>query len=75
MRIIMTKLHKSRYSVVQILGDYYYKDMPLEEAVQHAVKRVPSNIKMESEDDINKFIESTINEELPLNRPRWELWW
>ena len=40
---VMKQFAKSRYTIVDILGDYYYKEIPLEEGIKHTIKKIPES--------------------------------
>jgi hypothetical protein len=72
---VMSKLPKTRYRVIEVLGDLYYKELPLEEAVAYCIQKMPENLKVKNEDDINHFIEKIINAQMPINKPQWQIYW
>lgn len=72
---LMEKLPKTKYRIVKVLGDYYYKELPLQEAIDYTFRRVPDGVVLNSDEDINKFVENNLNLEMPLNKPQWTIWW
>lgn len=65
--------HKLRYSVVEILGDYYWKDNhDIERIIDLTIRKLPIAIK--NERDIEKFINEEINKPIPLDHPQWVIW-
>jgi hypothetical protein len=57
MRRVLERLPKARYHIVQVLGDYYYKDTPIDEAIKYVFKRLPADKRVNSDEDINRLIE------------------
>jgi hypothetical protein len=43
MRKVLERIPKARYQIVQVLGDYYYKDTPIDEAIEYVFKRLPKD--------------------------------
>ena len=58
---------KLRYRVKEILGDYYYEEMPIDWVLECVVSKIPEDCKDQT--DIDKFIAKVINEKLPLDKP------
>jgi len=64
------QMKRMRQKIVQVLGDYYFQDIPVEEAIR--IKRVEESIRCEA--DINEFCSKMINEKIPLSKSQWELY-
>ena len=63
--MILEKIPKARYAIVNVMGDLYYKELPIEEAVQLIVNRIPPEQALKSREDYHKFIEERLNVEIP----------
>jgi len=58
-----------RQVLVHILGDYYFKTIPIEEAIRiHVIEE-----DIHSEQDVNGYCSKIINEKIPLKVTQWEL--
>ena len=66
---LMKRMKKMRYRIVDILGDFYYKELPIEQALGTVFVIIPQELK--DYKDIDKFIEENINVELPLSEPQY----
>lgn len=65
--------NKLRYSVVEILGDYYWKDNhDIERLVELTTRKMPVDVKNERE--LEKFVNEEINKPIPLDHPQWLIW-
>jgi hypothetical protein len=69
----MKLVPKLRYCIVEILGDYYYKELPMEQALEITVKRIPKEEWFKNDDDINRYMEKHLNVPIPINEPQWML--
>ena len=63
---VSEKMPKCRYSIVEIFGDYYYKEENIDKAMKTSFVKLPSNT-LKDENDINKFISDNLNDVIPLN--------
>ena len=52
----MAKLPKMRYSIVDILGDYYYKELPQKGLIDVIFKELPKAEWLKNDEEINKYI-------------------
>ena len=50
---LMQKIPKSRYSVVNIMGDLYYKELSAEVAAPFIIKEIPKEKWLKNDKDIN----------------------
>lgn len=41
MKRVITEIPKLRYCIKKVLGDFYYKDMPIDVAIEHTFISVP----------------------------------
>ena len=62
---------KFLYRIVEVLGDYYYKEMTEEEVFEKAIFEMDGVI--ENSEDINHFIQDHINKKLPIDGPLWRI--
>eukprot|EP00347_Sterkiella_histriomuscorum_P012286 403369170 len=72
---LMAKLPKMRYSIVDILGDYYYKELPQKGLIDVIFKELPKSEWLKNDDEINKYIQQTINIPFDFSRPQFQLIW
>ena len=72
MKKCITDKPKLRYRIKVILGDYYYEEVPVEEAIDIVFRKIP--VECKNEQDIDKFISENINTQIPLNQPQWLIW-
>lgn len=72
-REMIKSLPKCRYTIVEIFGDYYYKEVSIDEALEYCCQKVPKSEEFKNEADIDKFVERHINEVMPLNKPQWQM--
>ena len=65
-------LPKMRYCVECVGGDYYYREMSMEEAMSKAVlyNTDPKRI-LRSWTDVDRFVQDNINIKMPLDGPLW----
>lgn len=71
----MTKLPKTRCSIVEIMGDFYYKMMPINKVIDVVFKVVSENERLYSQEEIDDLVSKNINIPFPLNQPQYELLW
>lgn len=62
---------KFLYKIVEVLGDYYYKEMSEEEVFEKALSELDGSIK--DSDDINHYIQDNLPVKLPLDGPLWRI--
>lgn len=68
---LFTYQPKFRYKIKEVMGDYYYEKMPIEELMSKFFWKPESDDKiLRTQDDINQFIEDNLNEKLPLDGPQ-----
>ena len=53
------------------MGDYYYKPVPIEEAIKVTYQYIPKSKEIKTEEDINRFTQEIINEKIPYTQPQW----
>ena len=58
-----------RCKIVEVLGDYYYKEMGIEETMDIVFKKMPEEKLIKSQDDLDMIVAGTINERFSLDRP------
>ncbi len=58
-----------RCKIVEVLGDYYYKEMGIEETMDIVFKKMPAEKLIKSQDDLDMMVAGTINERFSLDRP------
>jgi len=64
---------KLRYSVVEIFGDYYWKDSnDIDRLVDLTMRQMPTDVKNERQ--LEKFVNEEINKPIPLDQPQWIIW-
>ena len=64
---------KLMWHVVEILGDYYWKEMSdVDKACDLIVNRTPKNFANERE--LEQFVNEEINKPIPLDEPQWKIW-
>ena len=64
---------KLRYSVVEIFGDYYWKDSnDIDRLVDLTMRKMPTDVKNERQ--LEKFVNEEINKPIPLDQPQWIIW-
>ena len=68
---MMKTIPKMRYRIVEILGDFYYKEMPMESVIEKVLINIDKEQELKNYEDIDKFISTYINVEIPLNRPQY----
>ena len=63
---------KFLYKFVEILGDYYYKEMSEDKVFELCITEMNGVVK--NSDDINHFIQDNINIKMPIDGPLWRIW-
>lgn len=64
------QMPKFRYKVKEIMGDYYYEEMSIEETCKKALLRPESPDKiLKSQAEIDEYIRDNMNEKMPLDGP------
>jgi hypothetical protein len=72
-RKFMLEKPKLRWHIVELFGDYYWKDTKdVEEILPLLIQKVPRQFK--SEKELEAFVNEEINKPIPLNRPQWQVW-
>ena len=66
-KMLLETIPKSRYSIVEIMGDLYYKPLSVEEALKYVVQEIPETL--ENDEQVAQFIEKHINEQIPFSQP------
>lgn len=56
MRELAGKIPKSRYSIVKILGDYFYIDNPVENVIDYMIEKIPEEKRLNNAEEVNKYI-------------------
>lgn len=65
LKLLMKKLPRLTYTVETVFGDLYYKPIPIDKAIDFCLVEVPSSVKLNSDDDINQFIQDNISSKIP----------
>lgn len=66
------KIHwKLRSCIVEIFGDYYWKETNPEETIDFCFSKIPKDLKDQKE--VQDFIEKHLNEEMPFDKPQWKI--
>ena len=63
---------KLRWKIVEIWGDYYWKDTTVEESIDYCFTKMPYECK--DERDMERLVNEQINLKMPLNKPQWFMW-
>jgi hypothetical protein len=58
---------KLRWTLHEIFGDYYWKEIGIEETVDYSIQRLPKDCKTER--DVEEFIEQELNVPMQKNKP------
>ena len=67
---------KFRYKIKEIMGDYYYEEMSIEETCRKALIRPESPDKiLKSQAEIDEYIRDNINEKMPLDGPLMRIYY
>ena len=67
------KMHwKIRSCIVEIFGDYYWKETNPEDTIKYCLSNIPKEMKTQK--DIADFIASDINVQMPFDKPQWRMY-
>ena len=72
-RSFMRDKAKLRWKIVEIWGDYYWKDTEIEDSLNYCFTRMPLECK--DERDIESLVNKHINSQMPLEKPQWFMWY
>ena len=64
---------KMRCKIVEVFGDYYYKEMGFDEVMKTCVTILPGKT-IKNKQEMEKFFGEKISEVFSLDRPQWHLW-
>jgi NRPS condensation-like uncharacterized protein len=64
---------KLRWKIVEIWGDYYWKDTTIEESIDYVFQKIPKEV--HNERDIEQIVNTDLNAQMPLDRPQWRMWY
>lgn len=56
------------------MGDYYYKEIPVEEAYKLCCFRLKNKF-MTTDEELRKWISDDISKMMPLETPQWRYYW
>jgi hypothetical protein len=46
-----------RWRIVEVMGDYYYEEIPPEVAIEMIFKEIPKDQEVKNQDDIDRYVE------------------
>ena len=58
-----------RYSIVRILGDLYYKELPKDKVIDIIFEEIPKDQLVKDQKDIDRYISQNINVPFDFSRP------
>lgn len=58
---MIKKIPKLRQKIVEIMGDYYYKEMEVEEVVEIVCQAMPKDKELKNQADLDRMIEENLN--------------
>jgi hypothetical protein len=69
-------LPKLRYALIEILGDFYYQEMTIEEIIDLVFVEVPPEKPLfKNQGDIDRYVEANLNEPFRMGRPQYQILW
>lgn len=72
-RSFMRDKPKLRWKIVEIFGDYYWKDTTVDESIDYCFTRMPLECK--DERDMESIVNKHLNSQMPLDKPQWQMWY
>ncbi|CDW71676.1 ws dgat mgat [Stylonychia lemnae] len=73
--LLISKIPKMRYSIVNILGDLYYKELPQKQVLDIIFNEIPKDQQLKDQKDIDRYISQNINIPFDFSRPQFEIFW
>lgn len=68
-KVLFENCPKFRYKTVEVFGDLYYKEIPIEEALEWAFNVIPKDKEIKSDEDVDRYVQTNINLTMPLDKP------